>query len=79
MEQSLRPRARPMVRVERFLETKILLLKQLDISHVLYCGMIFGIAKQRICAVHHEFLQSRDLFHIVKNRGVQAKGRAARR
>jgi hypothetical protein len=56
MEQSLRPGQRPMVRVERFLETKNISQKQWLIAYVLYCGTIFGIAKQPICAMHHEFL-----------------------
>ncbi|WP_196786509.1 hypothetical protein [Burkholderia territorii] len=56
MEQSLRPGQRVMVRVERFLETKIHQKKQRLISIILYCGTFFGIAKQRICAMHHEFL-----------------------
>jgi len=45
-----------MVHVEQLLETKILFQKQQFICVVLYCGTFFGIAKRRICAVHHEFL-----------------------
>lgn len=32
----------------------------------MHCGTIFGIAKQKICALHHEFSEGRDLFRIVK-------------
>ncbi|WP_157259130.1 hypothetical protein [Burkholderia ubonensis] len=33
---------------------------------ILYCGTVFGIAKQDICALHHEFLQGKGVFRIVK-------------
>jgi hypothetical protein len=56
MGLSLRPRPRWKVGMEAMLETKKVVYKQIDISFVSYCGTICGIAKPKICALHHEFL-----------------------
>ncbi|WP_431820273.1 hypothetical protein [Burkholderia sp. F1] len=55
-----------MVRVEALIKTKIVVKKQSVACFVLHCGTGFGIAKQDICALHHEFLQGKGLFRIVK-------------